>query len=170
MRDSLPQMGDTRRNKYHQKQVWQACRDCGRERWVNLIGEANEPRALRCVRCANLNNHNNWKGGRCLLPSGYIFIKLYPDAFFFPMAGKQGYVMEHRLAMAKHLGRLLHSFEKVHHKNGIRNDNRLENLELTSNGAHTLQHSKGYRDGYTQGYLEGKALALPEYGGLRYAR
>ena len=49
-------------------------------------------------------------------------------------------VLEHRYIMERLIGRFLTSDEKVHHKNGIRNDNRPENLELFNNQSEHIHH------------------------------
>lgn len=66
-------------------------------------------------------DHPLWKGGRSQDPNGgYIRIRI----------GQGRRDLEHRIVMEQSLGRPLLSSEAVHHRNGIRHDNRLENLEL----------------------------------------
>jgi hypothetical protein len=58
--------------------------------------------------------------------AGYVMLWT-PD---HPRAGKGQYVFEHILVMERILGRYLLPTESVHHRNGVRDDNRPENLEL----------------------------------------
>jgi len=71
--------------------------------------------------------HPCWKGGKFKDSHGYILM-YKPD---HPSTFNGGYILGHRLVMEKILGRYLKPSEIVHHKNGIRDDNRPENLILT---------------------------------------
>lgn len=68
---------------------------------------------------------------------GYISI-YFPD---HPKSNKDGYIMEHDLIMECKIGRWLKPKEVVHHKNKIRNDNRIENLELMTSREHAKLHA-----------------------------
>ena len=67
---------------------------------------------------------------------GYIAI-YFPD---HPESSKDGYIMEHILVMEALIGRHLKDNEVVHHKNGIRDDNRKENLKLMDFREHARYH------------------------------
>ena len=82
-----------------------------------------------------------WKGGR-LVRNGYIWI-YKPN---HPSSSDNRYVFEHRYVMEKHLGRYLKSWEVVHHKNRIKDDNRIENLELLPNSIQNTAIDKLIRE------------------------
>lgn len=165
----MPEIGEIRKGRElgrsrYTKHIWHACVDCGKERWVQL--SHGEPQRIRCKRCASKllrgEKGNNWKGGRIRKSDGHIAVNLQPDDFFYPMADKKGYVYEHRLVMARKLGRCLQPWELVHHKDGIKDCNVDDNLKLTTRGSHTIEHNQGYRDGYRKGLIDGRMKQIQE--------
>mgnify|MGYP001129421250 CR=1 FL=1 len=137
----MPKIGEFRKGteigyKSRGKHIWHACVNCGKERWVAF--KNGKPVNEHCVSCGGKSGSLNsqWKGGRQKNSAGYIQIRLFSEDFFYWMTNHTHYVLEHRLVMARYLGRNLHSWEIVHHKNHIRDDNCIENLQLVSDDRH----------------------------------
>lgn len=114
------------------------CLDCGKK--LSRLGHKI------CKKCEGKHisvkqigaNNPNWNGGRIYMGK-YILVR-FPE---HPASSThRGYILEHRLVIEKHLGRYLNPDEVVHHINGIKDDNRIENLKLLS----VAEHSYGHKD------------------------
>ena len=95
------------------------------------------PQARRaCIESRTGARSGAWKGGKHMAHNGYINI-FKPE---HKNSSSNGYIQEHRLIMSEYLDRPLKKGENVHHVNGVRDDNRIENLELW-----TTQQPSGQR-------------------------
>jgi hypothetical protein len=99
--------------------------------------QSREDVEKRIAKISGPNNYH-WSGGRKKHSAGYI-VAYAPD---HPWADRQGFVLEHRLVIEKHIGRILHPDEVVHHINGDKTDNRLENLTLLTMSSHSKLHQE----------------------------
>ena len=79
-------------------------------------------------------NHGMWKGGRYLVTKGYYY-RWKPRHHF---ATDDGYIMEHRLVWEEYHSAVLMPWADVHHNNGDKTDNRIENLEAMMHGLHSV--------------------------------
>ena len=106
--------------------------------WNNFIKEMGLE-VYKPIPCGRPKGARNKHGVSRVNHKGYVHI--YNPEHIEAMSN--GYVSEHRMIMSNHLGRKLQSNEEVHHKNEIKDDNRLDNLELLLKQKHTSHHFKG---------------------------
>ena len=160
----MPVIGEIRKGReigYKSKtanHMWCACVVCGKERWVLIRNK--QPIFTHCNICAGKVRgrsgpaNYNWQGGIIKDIAAYILVRVFPGSrdgltlefnlelvnndFFYPMANNKGYIREHRLVVARALGRCLHLWEIVHHKRGYAKDeNRYpETLQLVTDDRH----------------------------------
>jgi HNH endonuclease len=106
------------------------CPSC-RSRELCRCGEVKQLKSETCGECRDDSGeaNGNWKGGRTRHKAGYLMVRApgHPRATSGPNA------FEHILVAEDLLGRYLLDGETVHHRNGVRDDNRPENLELWTN-------------------------------------
>lgn len=131
-------------HKNKDKHIWVICPICKRGHWVKFIVKKNKPINIKCLHCTAIENinkfpqrgekHFNWKGIKRKTNNGYILNYIGENNNYGKY--KTPYIYEHRLIMSEFLKRPLKKWEIVHHINGIKDDNRIENLELINNSKH----------------------------------
>jgi hypothetical protein len=104
------------------------CQNCGKK----FKARPSSKRKHCSLKCREQKQYHK----RFERDDGYVMIYV---------GGKKKYKLEHRIIMEQQLGRILLDNEIVHHKNGIRNDNRKENLELIDVYGHNIYHGKEHR-------------------------
>jgi len=93
------------------------------------------------------------------ISQGYILVYVS----FHPFCDKGGYVFEHRLVMEQKLGRYLNPIEVCHHINGIKDDNRIENLMLFKNHSEHMKIHPAWNKGKKTGIIPKTAFKKGEH-------
>lgn len=94
-----------------------------------IVGRLLASLGIKIKNSVRGERHGSWNGGRTVI-NGYIGVMVSDDDPMKCMAHHTGYVLEHRLVMARYLGRPLTDHETVHHLDDDKANNRLDNLQL----------------------------------------
>lgn len=142
----------TETNSKGRKKAFVTCGICKLKRFVSICLSSKKGWSGNCRRC-NSTGSKGLKGkesptykGEFISKQGYIFLLISCLPLEERKLANQmksathNYIAEHRFIMAKHLKRPLTSNEVVHHLNEIKDDNRIENLTLTSKSSHGSEH------------------------------
>lgn len=124
------------------------CSKCG-----IVFRPARSSAAYCSVKCARSKNggHNKKPESWWRTSKGYIAGRTWlPD-------GTRHYIKQHRYFMERHLGRKLLPNEDVHHINGVKDDNRIENLQVIIHGEHSRHHNLNGRI-----YRKGNKMTLTD--------
>jgi hypothetical protein len=116
------------------KGEWRTCVVCSARFYISAADLARR-RGRYCSPSCSMTSrsgslHHNWNSGRIENSEGYVLLR----------SGKGKYRREHVVIMEEHIGRPLNPDECVHHRNGIRDDNRLSNLELLTRTSHIKKY------------------------------
>ena len=126
--------------------------DCCSEyfyRWISCINYEGRNFCSRICESKSRQKgtlSHRWLGGRRVHSGGYIELRI-----------EDHYELEHRVVLQEYLGRKLLSTEHVHHINGNKQDNRIENLQLLDIHEHGELHGKEYWNTRQGGNGNGKS-------------
>lgn len=114
--------------------------------WLAIYKKArtynlHRDKSIEKINRSRANSGTNckfWKGGKKKTKKGYVMILVKGHE----RADRYGYVMEHIIVFEQHTGIKVPTECGVHHINGKKDDNRIENLCLMTIGAHTAYHNR----------------------------
>lgn len=146
-------------NKIFYKQLSDSKKYWAIKRYCSIIcsgtnfkkGHKPSSKNIEYLKSRTGDKSNSWRGGRSITAQGYMRVRI-----------DRSYILEHRYVMEQHLGYKLLPDEHVHHLNGNKTDNRLENLTIIDRKEHGLAHARQRWHGEQVDHLHGINKSLQQ--------